>query len=60
MTVSSYIVSEEGRFLVDDFIMESMNFLDIKKSELAEHAYEKICWIEAKFLQIEPNATYRK
>jgi hypothetical protein len=33
------------------------------KSKLAQHAYEednKICWKEAKVLQIEPNTTYRK
>jgi hypothetical protein len=32
-------------------------------SKLAQHAYEeghKICWNEAKVLQIEPNNTYRK
>jgi hypothetical protein len=35
----------------------------LEKSKLAQHAYEeghKICWSEAKVLQIEPNATYRK
>jgi hypothetical protein len=34
-----------------------------EKSKLAQHAYEgshKICWSEAKILQIEPNTTYRK
>jgi hypothetical protein len=33
------------------------------KSKLAQHAYEdghKICWNEAKVLQIEPNTTHRK
>jgi hypothetical protein len=35
----------------------------LEKSKLAQPAYEeghKICWKEAKVLQIEPNATYRK
>jgi predicted GIY-YIG superfamily endonuclease len=35
----------------------------LEKSELAQHVYEaghKICWKEAKVLQVEPNATYRK
>jgi hypothetical protein len=35
----------------------------LEKSKLAEHAYEeghKIWWKNAKVLQIEPNATYRK
>jgi hypothetical protein len=35
----------------------------IEKSKLAQHAYEeghKICWKEAKVLQIEPYTTYRK
>jgi hypothetical protein len=35
----------------------------IEKSKLAQHAYEedhKIRWSEAKVLQIEPNATFRK
>jgi hypothetical protein len=35
----------------------------LDKSKLAQHAYEeghKICWKDAKVLQIEPNATYRK
>jgi hypothetical protein len=35
----------------------------LEKSKLAQHAYEedhKICWKEAKVLQIEPNTTYRK
>jgi hypothetical protein len=35
----------------------------LEKSKLAQHAYEeghKICWNEAKFLQIEPNTTYKK
>jgi hypothetical protein len=35
----------------------------LEKSKMAQHAYEeghKICWKEAKVLQIEPNATYRK
>jgi hypothetical protein len=34
-----------------------------EKSKLAQHAYEeghKICWKEAKVLQIEPNIIYRK
>jgi hypothetical protein len=34
----------------------------LKKSKFAKHAYEeghKICWKEAKVLQIEPNATHR-
>jgi hypothetical protein len=34
-----------------------------EKSNLAQYAYEedhKICWIEAKVLQIEPSTTYRK
>jgi hypothetical protein len=34
-----------------------------EKSKLAQHAYEegeKICWNEAKVLQIEPTTTYRK
>jgi hypothetical protein len=34
-----------------------------EKSKLPQHAYEeghKICWKEAKVLQIEPNPTYRK
>jgi hypothetical protein len=34
-----------------------------EKSKLAQHAYEeahKICWNEAKVLQIEPKTTYRK
>jgi DNA-binding transcriptional regulator YhcF (GntR family) len=33
------------------------------KSKLVQHAYaegHKICWNEAKILQIEPNTTYRK
>jgi predicted GIY-YIG superfamily endonuclease len=35
----------------------------LEKSKLAQHAYEeghKICWKEAKVVQIEPNTTYRK
>jgi hypothetical protein len=35
----------------------------LEKTNLAQHAYEeghKICWKDAKVLQIEPNATYRK
>jgi hypothetical protein len=35
----------------------------LEKSKLAQHANEeghKICWSEAKVLQIEPNTTYRK
>jgi hypothetical protein len=35
----------------------------LEKSKLAQHAYgegHKICWNEAKGLQIEPNTTYRK
>jgi hypothetical protein len=35
----------------------------LEKSKLAQHAYgegHKICWKEAKVLQIEPNTTYRK
>jgi hypothetical protein len=35
----------------------------LKNSKLAQHAYEeghKICWNEAKVLQIEPNITYSK
>jgi hypothetical protein len=35
----------------------------LENSNLAQHAYEeghKICWNEAKVLQIEPNTTYRK
>jgi predicted GIY-YIG superfamily endonuclease len=35
----------------------------LEKSKLAQHAYEeghKICWKEARVLQIEPNTTYRK
>jgi hypothetical protein len=35
----------------------------LEKSKLAQHAYEenhKICWKEAKVLQIKPNGTYRK
>jgi hypothetical protein len=35
----------------------------LEKSKLAKHAYEeghKICWSEAKILQIEPNTAYRK
>jgi hypothetical protein len=35
----------------------------LEKSKLSQHAYEeghKICWNEAKVLQIEPNTTYRK
>jgi hypothetical protein len=35
----------------------------LEKSELAQYAYEeghKICWNEAKVLQVEPNTTYRK
>jgi hypothetical protein len=35
----------------------------LEKSKLAQHAYEeghKICWNEAKVLQIEPNIIYRK
>jgi hypothetical protein len=35
----------------------------LEKSKLAQHAYEeshRICWKEAKLLQIEPNTTYRK
>jgi hypothetical protein len=34
-----------------------------EKSKLVQHVYEeghKICWNEAKILQIEPNTTYRK
>jgi hypothetical protein len=35
----------------------------LEKSKLAQHAYEeghKICWNEAKVLQIDPNTTNRK
>jgi hypothetical protein len=35
----------------------------LEKSKCAQHAYEeghKICWKDAKVLQIEPNTTYRK
>jgi predicted GIY-YIG superfamily endonuclease len=35
----------------------------LEKSKLAQQAHEEgciICWKEAKILQIEPNATYRK
>jgi predicted transcriptional regulator len=35
----------------------------LEKSKLTQHAYEeghRICWNEAKALQIEPNTTYRK
>jgi hypothetical protein len=35
----------------------------IEKLKLAQHAHEKghkICWNEAKVLQIEPNTIYRK
>jgi hypothetical protein len=35
----------------------------LQKSKLAQHVYKeghKICWNEAKVLQIEPNTTYRK
>jgi hypothetical protein len=35
----------------------------LETSKLAQHVYEeghKICWKEAKVLQIEPNVTYRK
>jgi hypothetical protein len=35
----------------------------LEKSRLAQHAYEeghKICWNEARVLQIEPNIIYRK
>jgi hypothetical protein len=35
----------------------------LEKSKLAQQAYEeghRICWKEAKVLQIEPNTTYRK
>jgi hypothetical protein len=35
----------------------------LEKSKSTQHAYEggqKICWKEAKVLQIEPNTTYRK
>jgi hypothetical protein len=35
----------------------------LEKSKLAHHAYEeghRICWNEARVLQIEPNITYRK
>jgi hypothetical protein len=35
----------------------------LEKSELSQHAYEaghKICWKEAKVLQVEPNASYTK
>jgi hypothetical protein len=35
----------------------------LEKSKLARHVYEelhKLCWNEAKVLQIEPNTTYRK
>jgi hypothetical protein len=35
----------------------------LEKSKLVQHAYEeghKICWIEVKVLQIEPNTAYRK
>jgi hypothetical protein len=35
----------------------------LKKSKLAQHAFEeghKVCWKEARVLQIESNATYRK
>jgi uncharacterized protein YcfL len=35
----------------------------LKKSKLAQHSYEedyRICWNEAKVLQIEPNTIYRK
>jgi hypothetical protein len=35
----------------------------LRKSKLAQHAYKeghKICWKEAKVLQIEPDTTYRK
>jgi hypothetical protein len=35
----------------------------LEKSNLSQNAYEeghKICWNEARVLQIEPNTTYRK
>jgi hypothetical protein len=35
----------------------------LEKSKLNQHANEeghKVCWKEAKILQIEPNTTYRK
>jgi hypothetical protein len=35
----------------------------LEKSKSAQHAYEegqKMCWKEAKVLQIEPNTIYRK
>jgi hypothetical protein len=35
----------------------------LEKSKLAQHAYvegHRICWNEAKVLQIEPNTTHRK
>jgi hypothetical protein len=35
----------------------------LEKSKVAQHEYEeghKICWNEAKVLQIEPNTAYRK
>jgi hypothetical protein len=35
----------------------------LEKRKLVQHAYEedhKICWKEAKVMQIEPNSTYRK
>jgi hypothetical protein len=35
----------------------------LEKSKSGQHAYEeghRLCWKEAKVLQIEPNATYRK
>jgi hypothetical protein len=35
----------------------------LEKSKLAQHSYEeehRICWNEAKVLQIEPNTIYRK
>jgi hypothetical protein len=38
-------------------------FLDIIKSKLAQHAYEvghKVCWKQAKVLQIEPSTTHKK
>jgi hypothetical protein len=44
-------------------MIDFLGLIHHTKSKLAQHAYEeghKICWKEAKGLQIEPNTTYRK
>jgi hypothetical protein len=57
--------SESSRHLEVRFKEQKYNLIQglIEKLKLAQHAYEeghKICWNEAKVLQIAPNTTYRK